>query len=103
MTEVETTPRHLQAVAEDRHAITYMSLGEAERKEKTGLGMKTARARRRAGQPCQCPHRRLSLSRPLILVTRELPGGEAKSFRRVRDFIPVTDLIQALDFVPYLD
>ena len=95
--------QRLQAVAGDRSAIVFMSIGEAERAVAAGQPVRlvavdgidaSSRSVRKGDFP---------IARPLTLVTRGLPHGLAREFIEFAMSSSVTGLIRQLDFVPYVD
>lgn len=95
--------QRLQAVAGDRGAIVFMSIGEAERAVEAGQPVRlvavdgidaSSRSVRKGDFP---------IARPLTLVTRGLPRGLAREFIEFAMSSSVTGLIRQLDFVPYVD
>lgn len=96
-------PERLKATAEHPEAIVYVSVGEAERKAKAGLAVKLLPVDGVGSSSQNVRNGNFPISRPLILVTKELPKGLAKTFIEFALSPRVTDIIQAYDFVPYLD
>ncbi|NMF91223.1 phosphate ABC transporter substrate-binding protein [Aromatoleum petrolei] len=95
--------QRLQAVAGDRSAIVFMSVGEAERAVEAGqpirlLSVDGIEASSRSVRKGWFP-----VARPLTLVTRGLPQGLAREFIEFAMSSNVTGLIRQLDFVPYVD
>lgn len=95
--------QRLRAVAGDRSAIVFLSVGEAERAVEAGLPIRlltvdgieaSSRSVRKGWFP---------VARPLALVTRGLPQGLAREFIEFAMSSNVTGLIRQLDFVPYVD
>jgi phosphate transport system substrate-binding protein len=94
-------PLRVSAVAENPNAIVYISLGEAERRVQEGVPVKllpmdgvpaTSRNIRNGNYP---------ISRPLMLVTRELPRGLARTFIEFAFSAQVNDIVAQHDFIPY--
>ncbi len=96
-------PVTIAAVAADPAAIGYVSSGEAERNEKSGVAI------RRVAVGGVIPTERsvitgnYPLTRPLSLVSRELPVGAVKDFINYCLSSKVVDLIERFDYVPYED
>lgn len=96
-------PVTIGAIAADPDAIGYVSSGEAERQAGAGAAiriipvggvMPTARNVITGNYP---------LTRPLSLITRDLPSGAAKDFINYCLSSKVVDIIERFDFVPYED
>lgn len=90
-------------LANDPNGITYVSVGEAERKMQAGMPIRLLAL---DGVPASSKNIRngnFPISRPLTLVTRSTPSGLARAFIEFALSSQVTDLVQANDFVPYLD
>lgn len=100
---VSSNAQRLAAVAGDRGAIVFMSIGEAERAVQAGqpvhlVGVDGIAATSRNVRKGDFP-----IARPLTLVTRGLPKGLAREFIEFALSSSVTGLIRQLDFVPYVD
>jgi phosphate transport system substrate-binding protein len=96
-------PVTIAAVAADPRAIGYVSSGEALRTAQVGSPIRvipvggvlpTARNVITGNYP---------LTRPLTLITRDLPHGAAKDFINYCLSPKAVDLIEKFDFVPYED
>lgn len=96
-------PTRVKAVGENPNAIVYMSVGEAERRADAGAPLKllpvdgidaTSKTIRSGNFP---------ISRPLLLVSKDLPRGLAREFINFSLSPQITDLVKKHDFVPYLD
>ena len=88
-------------VAKDRNAITVAALGVAERSVKSGAAIKLLAY---GGIPASTRTVRAHtylLSRPLILVTRDIPTGLPKQLIDYAASKAVTDLYKKYDFVAY--
>ena len=90
-------------MAADPSAIIWVSVGEAERKARTGVTIKLLTIGGSAASSKNVRSGDYPLSRPLLLVTKEAPTGTVRSFLEFCVSSQVTDLILAFDFVPYLD
>ena len=93
----------IAAVAADPHAVIWLSVGEAERKARSGVPIKLLAI---GGVPASSKSIRSGnypISRPLTLVTLGTPTGAARAFIEFCASSQVTDLVLAFDFVPYLD
>ena len=93
----------LRAVADDPAAVTYMSLGEAEREARRGAPIRLLPVDGVAATSRNVRSGHFPMSRPLTLVTRSLPEGTAKEFLDFATSAQVTDLVRQFNFVPYLD
>jgi phosphate transport system substrate-binding protein len=100
LTEGENAAR-LRVLREHPNAVLYMSIGEAERSLQAGAPLRllpddgvpaTSRNVARGEYP---------LARPLMLVTGPAPGALARAFIELCASSLVTDLVLALDFVPF--
>lgn len=97
------TPALIDAAAGNPDSITYVSVGAAERSARDGVPVKllpidgitaTSKAVRSGDFP---------ISRPLTLVTKELPRGLSKEFINFALSFQVIDIIRKHDFIPYVD
>lgn len=101
--EVGDNPTRIKAVTEDPNAVTYVSIGEAERKAQTGSPIKLLPMDGVPATNRNILSGNFPIFRPLTLVTKTLPTGLAKAFIEFSLSSQVTDLILAHDFVPYMD
>lgn len=93
----------IAAVAADPDAIIWVSVGEAERKARTGVPIKLLAVGGVAATSKNVRSGNYPISRPLSLVTRGTPTGTARAFIEFCVSSQITDLVLAFDFVPYLD
>jgi phosphate transport system substrate-binding protein len=93
----------IQMVAKDRQAITYISLGESVRSQRSGIAVKLLPIQRVAASKDEVRTGNYPLARPLTLVTKDMPTGIAKQFLEFALSSQVTDLIDEYNFIPYLD
>lgn len=93
----------IKTVADTPNAIVYISVGEAERNANAGAAIKLLPAGGVTATTRNVRKGDFPISRPLTLVTRELPQGLAKRFIEFSLSSQITDIIVAHDFVPYLD
>jgi len=93
----------IKLLAENRDAILYVSVGEAERNAQSGVPIRPLPAGGVAATSRNIRNGNFPISRPLTLVTRGQPTGLAKVFIEFCVSSQVTDLVIAHDFVPYLD
>lgn len=90
-------------IANDMNGITYVSVGEAERKMQAGMPIRLLAL---DGVPASSKNIRngnFPISRPLTLVTKSTPNGLVRAFIQFALSPQVTDLVLAKDFIPYLD
>jgi phosphate transport system substrate-binding protein len=100
---VGNNPARIKLLIENPDALLYMSVGEAERKAQVGVPIKLLPVGGVAATSKNIRNGNFPISRPLTLVTRELPKGLARTFIEFALSSQVTDLVIAHDFVPYLD
>jgi len=93
----------IAAVAADPLAIIFISLGEAERKARAGAAIKLLAVGGVAATSSNVRNGDYPISLPLMLLTRGKPTGAARAFMDFCLSAQITDLLQAADFVPYLD
>lgn len=93
----------VKALLENPNGIAYISVGEAERQALAGVPIKLVPVAGVAATSRNIRSGDFPLSRPLTLVTRELPKGLPKAFIDFALSPEVTDIIRKYDFVPYLD
>lgn len=93
----------LKAIAADPGAIVYLSVGEAERSRKAGAPIKALPIAGVSATSRSIRSGNYVLSRPLTLVTKDLPRGLAKEFINFALSAQVTEIIERHDFVSYQD
>ncbi|MBI3284388.1 MAG: phosphate ABC transporter substrate-binding protein [Burkholderiales bacterium] len=93
----------LAAVVADPLAIIWISLGEAERNARGGMPVKLLSVGGVAASSKSIRDGNYPISRPLNLVTRDLPSGAARTFIEFCVSSQITEIALALGFVPYLD
>lgn len=96
-------PERFKTLLNNPDAIIYVSVGEAERREKAGTPIKLLPVGGVAATSKNIRSGNYPISRPLILVTKNLPTGLIKEFITFSLSSQVTDIILKYDFVPYLD
>ncbi len=96
-------PVTFEAVSSQRYAIGYASSGEAERREKSGAPIRILPINKIMPTSRNIITGNYPITRPLTLVTRELPSGPAREFINYCLSSKVVDLIVSFDFVPYED
>ncbi|MDB5989370.1 MAG: transporter substrate-binding protein [Herbaspirillum sp.] len=94
-------PTVIDAVATRPDAISLMSVVEADNKEKAGGLIKLVALDGVAATRANILSGNYPLSRPLSLVTRELPTGLLKNFIEYSLSSQVIDIIENVGFVPY--
>jgi phosphate transport system substrate-binding protein len=94
-------PAVIDAVATQPDAISIMSVIEADNKEKAGVLVKLVALDGVAATHASILSGNYPLSRPLSLVTRELPTGLLKNFIEYSLSAQVVDIIENMGFVPY--
>lgn len=93
----------VRAVAAVPGGIAYISVGEAERAAKGEAALRLLPIDGVQASSLTVRRGDFPLSRPLTLVTRELPTGLAKAFINFALSSEATQSIEELSFVPYLD
>jgi len=93
----------IRAVADNPDAITYVSVGEAERDAHKGMTIKLLPMEGAAATSENVRNGNYPLARPLTLITKELPTGHVKAFLEFSLSSQVTDLVKEHSFVPYVD
>lgn len=93
----------VRAIVENPHSIAYVSVGAAQRHAEAGAPVRLLPVDGVAATQKNIRSGNFPISRPLLLVTRDLPAGLAKEFIRFSLSAQVTDIVIGHDFVPYLD
>jgi phosphate transport system substrate-binding protein len=96
-------PVTIQAVASDPAAIGYVSSGEAERQQNAGTAIRIVPVGGVMPTGRNVITGNYPITRPLSLITRDLPAGAVKDFINYCLSSKVVDLIEKYDFVPYED
>ncbi len=96
-------PVMIEAVASDRNSIGYVSSGHAARVATAGTAIKILPVNNVMPTNRNIITGNYPISRPLSLVTKDLPSGTAKAFIDFALSSSVVDLIVAYDYVPYED
>lgn len=96
-------PTRIKAVIADLSAIAYISAGEADRTARAGIPIKLLPFNNVMPTGRNIITGNYPITRPLILVTKNLPSGAVKAFIDFCLSQAVVDLIEKLDFVPYED
>lgn len=100
---VDPNPERIRAITENPNGIVYMSVGEAERSALTGTPIKLLPAGRVSATSRSIRTGNYPVSRPLALVTKDLPKGLVKEFINFSLSSQATEAIEKFDFIPYLD
>jgi phosphate transport system substrate-binding protein len=100
---VGDNPTRITAIKENPRSICFVSVGEAERKARAGAPVKLLPVGGVAATSRNVATGNFPISRPLTLVTKNLPAGLVKEFIEFSLSSQVFDLIPAFDFVPYSD
>lgn len=90
-------------VAEGPDAIIFISLGDADGEAKKGTPIKLLAVEGVAATPANVGVGTYPISRPLILVTKELPTGLTRAFIDFALSARTKENVQKHGFIPYLD
>jgi phosphate transport system substrate-binding protein len=93
----------VKALIENPNGITYISVGTAQQQADTGAPIKLLPIDGVAATPKNIRTGNFPLSRPLLLLTKELPTGLVKDFINFSLSSQITDIVLQHEFVPYLD
>jgi phosphate transport system substrate-binding protein len=93
----------VKALIENPNAVTYISVGTAQHAADTGAPIKLLPIAGVAATTKNIRNGNFPISRPLLLLTKELPTGLAKEFINFSLSSQITDIVLQHDFVPYLD
>lgn len=96
-------PARIKAVLENPNGVIWISVGEAERKATAGVPIKPLPVEGVAATRKNIRSGDFPISRPLLLLTKELPTGLLKEFISFSLSPQVTDIIEKHDFIPYID
>lgn len=96
-------PERIKAVVKDTNAIAYTSAGEAERTAKAGAPIKQLPFNNVMPTDRNIITGNYPITRPLTLVTKNLPSGMVKAFIEFCLSPAVVEVIERYDFVPYED
>lgn len=91
----------LRMVLEDRHLLTYFSVGLADDAAQKGQPVRALAVEGVAATSAAVRNGSYPLSRPLNLVTRGVPQGAAKAFIEFVQSSRAREVIAEYDFVPY--
>jgi phosphate transport system substrate-binding protein len=98
-----TNGGRLGFVLKDPAAITYVSMGEAERAIAAGEPLRLLPVEEIWANSKNVRSGDYPISRPLMLVSRGAPAGAARAFFDFCGPARIDDLVAAFEFVPYLD
>jgi phosphate transport system substrate-binding protein len=98
---VSGNPERVKALIENPNGIAYMSVGAAQQQVDSGASIKMLRTDGVAATTKNIHSGNFPLSRPLLLLTKELPTGLAKEFITFVLSSQVTDIVLQHEFVPY--
>ncbi|MES3020217.1 MAG: phosphate ABC transporter substrate-binding protein [Pseudomonadota bacterium] len=101
--EIADNAPTIAAVAAERNAIAYVSLGEAEISIRAGAPIKLLVFDGVSASAGNVRNGNYAILRPLMLVTKDLPEGDAKKFIDFCLSAQATDLVQKFGFIPYMD
>lgn len=87
--------------AENRDAVAFAALGVVERLAKAGHPVKTLSYEGVPASSASLRDHTYALSRPLILLTRSMPGGLQKQLIDYATSRAVVDLLQKYGHIPY--
>lgn len=100
---VSNNLERIKALIENPDGIAYMSIGTAQHEADAGAPIKLLPIDGVAATTKSIRTGNFPLSRPLLLLTKELPAGLAKEFISFALSSQITDIVLQHDFVPYLD
>ena len=90
----------IKTVAGNKNAIGYVSIGAAERDISTGVPLKLLPVGEVDANTATVQDGSFPLSRPLNLITTQIPSGLTKEFIEFAQSEKVHDLVEAQNFVP---
>lgn len=93
----------VKALIENPNGITYISVGTAQQQADAGAPIKLLPIDGVAATPKNIRTGNFPISRPLLLLTKELPTGLVKDFINFSLSSQITDIVLQHEFVPYLD
>jgi phosphate transport system substrate-binding protein len=100
---VSTNLERVKALIEYPEGIAYMSLGTAQHEADRGVPIKLLPIDGVGATTKNIRAGNFPISRPLLLLTKELPTGLVKEFINFALSSEITDIVLQHDFVPYLD
>jgi len=93
----------IKALGENTNSIAYISIGTAQQQLDMGAPIKLLPIDGVAATTKNIRSGNFPISRPLLLLTKELPTGLAKEFINFSLSSQITDIVLEHDFVPYMD
>jgi phosphate transport system substrate-binding protein len=93
----------VKALIENPNGITYVSIGTAQQQADTGAPIKLLPINGVAATTRNIRTGNFPISRPLLLLTKEVPTGLVKDFITYSLSSQITDIVSQHHFVPYLD
>jgi phosphate transport system substrate-binding protein len=93
----------VKVLLENPNAITYVSIGTAQQQADAGAPIKLLPINGVAATTKNIRTGNFPISRPLLLLTKEVPTGLVKEFINFSLSSQITDIVSQHHFVPYLD
>jgi phosphate transport system substrate-binding protein len=93
----------VKALIENPNGITYVSIGTAQQQADTGTPIKLLPINGVAATTRNIRTGNFPISRPLLLLTKEIPTGLVKDFITYSLSSQITDIVSQHHFVAYLD
>jgi phosphate transport system substrate-binding protein len=93
----------IQAIRENPDAIAYLSIGTALNLADSGAPIRLLPVDGVAATTKNIRTGNFPISRPLLLLTKDLPTGLAKEFINFSMSSKIADLVLQHDFIPYAD
>jgi phosphate transport system substrate-binding protein len=93
----------IRVLRENRNAIAYLSVGGAQAQADAGAPIKLLPVDGVAATTKNIRTGNFPITRPLLLLTKDLPTGLAKEFINFAMSSKVADLVLQHDFIPYQD
>jgi phosphate transport system substrate-binding protein len=93
----------IKALIDSPNGITYVSIGTAQQQADTGAPIKLLPINGIAATTKNIRTGNFPISRPLVLLTKEVPTGLVKDFISYSLSSQITDIVSQHHFVPYLD
>jgi phosphate transport system substrate-binding protein len=100
---VGENPTRIKAITENPSGIMYISVGTAERAAAAGAPIRPLPVDGVAATRKNIMTGNFPISRPLLLLSKEVPTGLVKEFVSFSLSSQATGIIEKFDFVPYLD
>jgi len=100
---VSANPDRVKAIIANPNGIVYTSVGSAQQEMVAGAPIKLIAINGVAATAKNIRNGNYPMSRPLLLMTKEIPSGLAKAFISFSLSSQNSDIVLQHDFVPYLD